>query len=694
MASPWDSNWRPKTPAEQDEADRTVRPHHGLNGSTLLPAQVNSISFNNNVLIDWSRQGYTSARHVDFQEGSLPQDFVEHEELGKSNSVVRKVEVLGTFLAMKTYAAETEKRRTEVLAEISILRRLRHHHIIEYVGSMSRMDSGIPRNPKLSALFWPVAPCGLDRFLQEINTLGQAICDGKLKGSVLANSIHDPELGSAASILRRIVFPGSERDKRTLRVDKILRAAIRRLFASFGCLAEALFYVHRQLVSHKDIKPPNILIYPNEAIYQSTESNPDGERVRDGLRLTDFDGAKDLSQASITMAEDGWCTYKYASPETHTNNRSSRSGDIFSMGCVYLEMFALATIYPYLTDKPSWGAVQYFSQGTLRLETGSTYLALHARNGTLAPLVAKIAEYFPSQTTKQREGAYRLQTIIQSMLHFDPKSRPSADMVVLRLSAADVLRETTLAGKEQAQGNYPLFGRCCDRFGLGVAESHQLLPSGEGPSKPHDHDGATTPRAVTPSAARGQDLLTPPPHTPLRYNGTEDDDDDHHQHESPAWEDADESPPAYTVPPVAWGEYTIQWNRHDQRIDPPIVEYNRAAFDRVKKLELCRYRYLRGVCQNVDTCDWKHNYDLSQSDLDILRALNRLHMCNFGTKCTSSTCFSGHNCSNMRPGTLPEDRTKTSSCYYGGPRAEGTGNCHFSKEMHDMDIRVAYRTER
>ena len=81
MASPWDSNWRPKTPAEkapaeQNQADRTAQPHHGMSGSALSSAQVNSISFNNNVLLDWSRLGYTSARHVDFKDGSLPQDFV------------------------------------------------------------------------------------------------------------------------------------------------------------------------------------------------------------------------------------------------------------------------------------------------------------------------------------------------------------------------------------------------------------------------------------------------------------------------------------------------------------------------------------------------------------------------------------------------------------------------------------------
>ena len=698
MATPWDSGWPPKAFAEQKEADRTLRPTHPLNKTLndTVPssAQVNTISFNNDILLDWSRLGFTSARHVDLQDGKLPLGFTRHEVLGKSNSVVQRVEVLGTFLAMKTYEAKTEQRRDEVLAEISILRRLRHHHIIEYVGSMNLTNPDLPQSPTLSALFWPVAPCGLDRFFQEIDALAQAICNGELDRSDMADLIRDPALGSAASLLRGIVYPGTERNKRTSRVDTILRAAIRRLFASFGCLAEALFYVHRQRVSHKDIKPSNILIYPNETTYQSTESNPQGETVKDGLRLTDFDGAKDLSQALETTVEDNWCTYAYASPETHIRGRSGRSADIFSMGCVYLEMLALSTIHPLLTTQADPGSAHYYSRGQLGFERGSKYLALHAKDGTLASLVAKVSESLPSRLAKQRKGAHRLQSIIESMLRFDPGSRPSADIVALRLSAADVLRQESLSSQDRTLSTYPLFGKCCARFALGVAESQQLLPDEE-----EVGGGAATPRTETPSPAPDRDLRspTPPPYTPLTDGSSAlpsvdgaDGGDDHNEDQA---SEAGEPPAAaFTVPPLERANYTIAWNKYHQRLDPPTIEFNRADFDRIKRLDLCQYRYLMGVCQSVDTCKFNHKYRLSARDLDILRALKRQQVCQYWTKCTNSACFLGHNCPNMRIGTSLEDRTKTLSCCYGGPQVGGMGNCYFSKEMHDMDIEVAYRT--
>jgi serine/threonine protein kinase len=711
MASPWDSDWnpkvidgKPKAVAKQNQADavtaRPPRPQHANHGAPP-PAHANTTSFNwNEILFDWSRLGLTSARHVDLQGQELPPGFVKHELLGSSNSVVIRVEVHGTSLAMKTYYGKNEERLAKVLAEISILRRLHHHHIIEYVGSMTQTSPASLHRPTLSALFWPVAPCGLDQFMQEIDTLALAICNGDLKGSELADSIRDPVHGSAASLLRGIVFPVTEQSnvKRTSKVSTILRAAIRRLFASFGCLAEALFYVHRQHISHKDVKPSNILVYPNESSYQSTESNPQGQRVRDGLRLTDFDGANDFSQAPVSTAEHSWFTTLYASPETLNKRESGRGCDIFSMGCVYLEMLALATIFPYVSDVANQAdpgpPPPYFSGGELRAKMGPS-AAHRAEDGKLANLVAKVGELLPAQPPEQREGTYRLQSIIQSMLSLNPASRPSADILTLRLSAADVLRQASLSPNDRTLSSYPLFGKCCDRFALSVDESQQLLlgketeaPAQESEATTNDQDGTTTPRAETPAPAPDKGRQTPPPLTPASSNlqsvdGVDDDDDQ--PEDRPSETNRAESPvTAFTVPPVVRDEYMIQWNKHGQRIDPPTIEYNKAAFDRVKKLNLCQYRYLMGVCNNVDTCKFAHHYKLSGRDLEILRALKRRQqVCR--TSCPNSACFAGHNCPNMWSGTLPEDRTKTSSCCFGGPM----GNCYFPSEMHDMDLRVA-----
>ncbi|KAK4150379.1 hypothetical protein C8A00DRAFT_37025 [Chaetomidium leptoderma] len=321
----WDSDWNPDlkpAAAPQSQVDHTIRPRQLVKDAALSSTQSNTISFNNDILLDWSRLGFTSARHVDLQDGALPPGFTVDDILGESNSVVgvvERVEVLGTFLAMKTYKNKTEGDRAEILAEIRILRRLRHHHIIDRPG--------------------------------------------------------------------------------------------------------------------QSLSPPTPL-------------------------------TSDVSQS---------------------------------------------------------------------------------------------------------------------------------------------------------------------------------------------------------------------------VDGLDDDDDQQHHHEyppsSPGSTAADEAPAAFTVPPVRRREYIIQWNQHDQRIDPPTVNYHKPDFDRIKKLNLCQYRYLMG-----------HNYDLSHRDLDIFRALKRQQVCPFLTGCTYAACFSGHNRPNMRPGTLPEDRTKTARCCYDGARVGGAGSCYFPREMHDMDITVDYST--
>lgn len=66
----------------------------------------------------------------------------------------------------------------------------------------------------------------------------------------------------------------------------------------FGCLASALAYLHHQNVSHKDIKPSNVLLTPNV------------------IWLADFGAAKDFTDdltSSSESRERG--TLKYCAPE-------------------------------------------------------------------------------------------------------------------------------------------------------------------------------------------------------------------------------------------------------------------------------------------------------------------------------------------------------------------------------------------
>jgi serine/threonine protein kinase len=91
------------------------------------------------------------------------------------------------------------------------------------------------------------------------------------------------------------------------------------------CLIHTMTYIHNQKVQHKDIKPQNILI-------------------RNGkICLTDFGLARDFSDDTTSgTGDDVGHTRMYAAPEVlELGARKGRSADIFSLGCVFLEISAV-----------------------------------------------------------------------------------------------------------------------------------------------------------------------------------------------------------------------------------------------------------------------------------------------------------------------------------------------------------------
>ena len=96
---------------------------------------------------------------------------------------------------------------------------------------------------------------------------------------------------------------------------------LRSMHSFFGCLAQAVTYLHGSQVKirHKDIKPENVVI--------DDFGNP---------MLTDFGiSVQGVGTSSGHTAK----TVKYAPPEAnHEDGRRDRRSDVFSLGCVYLEM--------------------------------------------------------------------------------------------------------------------------------------------------------------------------------------------------------------------------------------------------------------------------------------------------------------------------------------------------------------------
>jgi serine/threonine protein kinase len=93
------------------------------------------------------------------------------------------------------------------------------------------------------------------------------------------------------------------------------------LSAALGCLSSAVMYLHvSQKIKHKDIKPENILL----------------DRYGSVL-LADFGISKQYPDKTATRGPTPY-TEKYAPPEVVHQDERDLSADIFSLGCVFLEI--------------------------------------------------------------------------------------------------------------------------------------------------------------------------------------------------------------------------------------------------------------------------------------------------------------------------------------------------------------------
>ncbi|KAH0552985.1 hypothetical protein GP486_006818 [Trichoglossum hirsutum] len=93
----------------------------------------------------------------------------------------------------------------------------------------------------------------------------------------------------------------------------------------FGCLATALAYLHDSQIRHKDIKPQNILVK--------------GETVM----LTDFGISLDWAELdqSTTQHSRTAKTPRYCAPEVDNNEARNSASDVWSLGCVFLEIVSV-----------------------------------------------------------------------------------------------------------------------------------------------------------------------------------------------------------------------------------------------------------------------------------------------------------------------------------------------------------------
>ncbi|KAH7069363.1 hypothetical protein FB567DRAFT_246343 [Paraphoma chrysanthemicola] len=160
----------------------------------------------------------------------------------------------------------------------------------------------------------------LTMFLNELETLKKASHRHLVK---LVSSYTDP------TYVGIIMRPVADEDlkaylKRNVTTDVGLNARKQCIRTFFGCLSKALEYLHEKGIQHRDIKPQNVLV-KKEHVY-----------------LTDFGTAKahgELSRSTSTGRVE-W-TPKYGAPEIAQQDAHGRPSDIWSLGCVFLEMITV-----------------------------------------------------------------------------------------------------------------------------------------------------------------------------------------------------------------------------------------------------------------------------------------------------------------------------------------------------------------
>ncbi len=190
---------------------------------------------------------------------------------------------------------------------------------------------------------------------------------------------------------------------------------IARLKQSIGCISSAMAYLHSQSIRHKDIKPNNMLLSSA------------------GIWVADFGSSTDFSEISQSVTANGERgTPKYFAPEVAAYEANGRSADIFSLGCVFLEMLGLCNGH----------SLEFMRE--LRPDKDRSF---HANLGAILHWF----NFSGTQVDSFADG--QLMALVREMIGPDPQARPTAESITARLQLVDVFRRPSPPP--------PLWGSCC-----------------------------------------------------------------------------------------------------------------------------------------------------------------------------------------------------------------------------------------
>ncbi|KAH8693312.1 kinase-like domain-containing protein [Phaeosphaeriaceae sp. PMI808] len=162
----------------------------------------------------------------------------------------------------------------------------------------------------------------------------------------------------------------------------------------FGCLATALSYLHGLRIRHKDMKPSNILVHGANVL------------------ITDFGLSKNCNDTRSTTEGPTGRTPKYCAPEVADYAPRNSSSDIWSLGCVFLEMLTVIK------------GVHLDELTSFLMEHGTGTTAYHSNADAVEQWMSKL------RITNTGEPNNKLLDWIEAMLTEDRNLRPSAELLV------------------------------------------------------------------------------------------------------------------------------------------------------------------------------------------------------------------------------------------------------------------------
>lgn len=342
----------------------------------------------------WNRQ--FSVPHVRVKRG-LPDPLVVGNRLGSGGvGEVYETRVGGVPVALKRIY--TKSLTEAIFAEVNIMRQMtkkRHHHIVQLIGSYEKRHIN---SFELGLLIWPVATCDLAALLHDFDIAhGWWVHGGKLGEKT---DYDEEDVIYAIETLARLesitLSPDiiKETDPEFLELYKKTRS---RLQSSIGCIANAVEWLHDCHIRHKDLKPSQVLISAS------------------GLWLSDFGWSKDVSEMTCSTTVGGKTTTpKYLAPERALKQPCGRPEDIFSLGCIFLEIGHQV----FRLDKPD---VPWFQPGWL-----------YSKN---VEQVRELASTLVALSPKLPLSHEVLMALVVRMLNEDPALRPSIIKVVDTLAA-------------------------------------------------------------------------------------------------------------------------------------------------------------------------------------------------------------------------------------------------------------------